>query len=97
MARHQGIMTKAPPCAERTFEKAVAAAKLVSAEDRRIAFEETAKRMLTFLEDSEDLKVGVTENISSKQIAQQTIDENGQNIFDIFRQREDDVRIASRS
>ena len=28
---------------------------------RRVAFEEAAKRMLRYLEDSEDLKVGVTE------------------------------------
>ena len=36
----------------------------LSAEDtrwRRVAFEEAAKRMLRYTEDSEDLKVGVTE------------------------------------
>ena len=55
---------------------------------RRVAFEETAKRMLRYTEDSEDLKVGVTElqeqlgiseeaGISIKQIAQQARNENG--------------------
>ena len=29
--------------------------------ERRTAFEETAKRMLAYLEDSEDLKAGVTQ------------------------------------
>ena len=59
---------------------------------RRVAFEEAAKRMLRHLEDSEDLKVGVTElqeqlgmseeaSLSRKQIAQQAMNENGQNIF----------------
>ena len=56
--------------------------------------------MLTYLEDSEDLKVGVTELqeqlgisedavISIKQIAQQAMNENGQKIFEMFRQREE--------
>ena len=47
------------------FENAVAAAKLSSSvEDRRrrrVAFEVAAKRMLRYIEDSEYLKVGVTE------------------------------------
>ena len=64
--------------------------------------------MLRCLEGSEDLKVGVTElqeqlgvseeaGISIKQIGQQAMHENGQNIFEIFRQGEEDVRIASRA
>ena len=64
--------------------------------------------MLTSPEDSEDLQVGVTElqeqlglsdvaGISFKQIAQQAMNENGQHIFEIFRQGEEDVRIASRA
>ena len=64
--------------------------------------------MLIYLEDSEDLKVGVTElqeqlgiseeeGVSIKQIAQQARNEKGQTIFEIFRQGEDYVRIASRA
>ena len=64
--------------------------------------------MLRYLEDSEDLKVGVTEfqeqlgtseeaGISIKQIAQQAMNENGQQIFENFRQGEEDVRIANRA
>ena len=59
---------------------------------RRVVFEETAKRMLRYLEDSEDLKVGVTELqeqlgiseeavVSIRQIAQQAMNENGPNIL----------------
>ena len=72
--KYQGIMGKAPPCPERTLETPLPQQsssssrneenQRVSAEDRRrrrIAFEETAKRRLTYLEDSEDLKVGVIE------------------------------------
>ena len=63
---------------------------------RRVAFEETAKGTLRYLEDSEGLKVSVTElqeqlgtseeaGISIKQVAQQARNENGQNMFEIFR------------
>ena len=62
-------------------------------EARRLdAFEETANRILRYLEDSEDLKMGVTElqeqqgiseeaGISIKQIAQQAMNENGQDFW----------------
>ena len=64
--------------------------------------------MLAYLEDSEDLKVGVTElqeqlgtseeaGVSIKQIAQQAMNENGQKLFEIFRQGEEEVFIASRA
>ena len=56
---------------------------------RRIAFEKTAKRILKYSEDSDDVKVGVTElqeqleisveaGISITQAAQQAMNENGQ-------------------
>ena len=78
-------------------------------EDRRrgrVAFEDAAKRMLRYLEDSEDLKVGMSElneqletpeeeGPSIMQIAQQARNEKGQKIFDIFRQGEEEVCIAS--
>ena len=81
----------------------------VAVEDRRrrrAAFEETAKGFLRHLEDSEDSKVSVTElqeqlgiseeaGISVKQVAQQARNENGQNMFEIFRQGEEDACIAS--
>ena len=67
----------------------------VSVEDRRrrrVAFEETVKRMLRYLEESEDSKVEVTglqeqlgisevAGISIKQTAQQAMNKNGQKIF----------------
>ena len=62
--------------------------------------------ILRYLEDSEDLKVRVADlqeqlgmseeaGIFIKQVAQQARNENGQNIFEIFRQGEEEVRIAS--
>ena len=61
---------------------------------RRVAFEKTAKRMLRYPEDSEDLKVGVTgmqeqleiseeAGVSIRQLAQQALNENGQKILKI--------------
>ena len=78
-------------------------------EDRRkrpVAFEKTAKRMLRYQEDSEDLKVCVTElqeqleiseeaGVSIRQVAQQAMNENGQKIFEMFRQGEEEVCVAS--
>ena len=63
--------------------------------------------MLKYPEDSDDVKVGVTELqeqlevseetvcISITQVAQQAMNENGQKIFDIFGQGEEEVCIAS--
>ena len=77
-----------------------------SSSSRDVAFEETAKGILRYLDDSEDLKVSVTElqeqlgiseeaRISIKQVAQLARNENGQHIFEIFRQGAEDVCIAS--
>ena len=63
---------------------------------RRVAFEEAVRRMLRYLEDTENLKVGVTElqeqleisdeaGVSIRQNAQQAMSVNGQKIFEIFR------------
>ena len=99
--KYQGTMAKAPPCPERTLKMLLPQqssssrdeeSQWVSVEDRRrlrVAFEETAKRMLRYQEDSEDLKVGVTglqerlgiseeTGVSIKQIALQAMNENGQ-------------------
>ena len=72
---------------------------------RRVAFEDAAKSMLRYPEDSEDLKVGIRElkeqlatpeeGLSIMQIAQQARNEKGQEIFENFRQGEEEVRIAS--
>ena len=71
--KYQGTMAKAPPCPERTLKTPLPQqssssrdeeSQWVSVEERRrlrVALEETAKRMLRYQEDSEDLKVGVTE------------------------------------
>ena len=51
-------MAKTPPCPERRIRTPS------SVEDRcrrRVAFEDVAKRMLRYLEDSEDLKVSISE------------------------------------
>ena len=58
---------------------------------RRVAFEKTVKRMLRYLGDSDDVKVGVTElqeqleiseeaGVSIRQVAQQAMNENGQDL-----------------
>ena len=73
---------------------------------RRVAFEKTAKRMLKYLEDSDDVKVGVTElqeqleiseeaGTSIRQIAWQAMNENGQTIFEIFSKEMKGACIAS--
>ena len=60
--------------------------------------------MLKYLEDSDDVKVGLTDlqeqleiseeaGISITQVAQQAVNENGQ-IFSIFRQSEEEVCIV---
>ena len=70
----------------------------VAVEDRRrrrVAFEETARSILRYLEGSEDLKVSVTElqeqlgkteeaGISIKQVALQARNEKGQQIFEFI-------------
>ena len=113
MTRHEVSWNngKSPSVPRKDFESVIAAAKLVVIHGRRkpvgLCGRQTAKRMLRFLEDCEDLKVGVTElqeqlgiseeaGISIKPIAQQAMNENGQHISEIFRQGEEDERIARR-
>ena len=78
-------------------------------EDKRkwfAAYEDLAKKMMKFLEDREHLKVGLRElkehletpeaaGISIMQIAKQARNERGQKLFQIFRQEENEVYIAS--
>ena len=72
-------------------------------EDRRrrdIAFEKLAKEMLRYLDNSDDVKVGIAElqerlevpvqiDISIQQVAQLARSENGQKIFEVFGQKEE--------
>ena len=92
---------ESPPCPERTLKTPLPQqsspssrdeeSQWVAVEDRRsqrVAFEETARGTLRYLEDSEDLKVsvkdlqeqlGVSEaGISIKQVAQQAMNEHSQ-------------------
>ena len=78
-------------------------------EDRRrrgIAFEKLAKEMLRYLDNSEKVNVSITElqerlevpvqiSISIQQVAQQARSENGQKVFEIFWQEEEELCIAS--
>ena len=67
-------MAKAPPCPERWMRTPLPQQRSSSNKEeesqwssvehrrrRRVAFENVAKRMLRYLEDSEDLKVGISE------------------------------------
>ena len=72
---------------------------------RRIAFENLAREMLRYLDNSDDVKVGITElqerlevpvqiGISIQQVAQLARSESGQKIFEVFWQ-EEELCIAS--
>ena len=90
-------------------EKAWKESQSAEVGDRRkwlAAHEDVAKRMLKYVEDSEDLKVSLRESkeqlespeeagISIMQIAKQARNERGQKLFHIFRQEENVVYIAS--
>ena len=116
--KYEGIVAKAP-CLERSLKTPLPQqsssssreeeGQWISVEDRRkrrVAFEETAKRMLGYLKDSEDLRVGVADlqelleiseeaGVSIRQIAHQVRDEKGQKISEFFlRQGEEEVCIA---
>ena len=71
---YEVIVAKAPPCPERSMKTPLPqqgssstreeGSQWIFVEDRRkrrVAFEERAKRMLGYLEDSEDLIVGISE------------------------------------
>ena len=62
---------------------------------RRIAFENLAKGMLRYLDNSNDVTVGITEwqervevlahiGTSIQQVAQQAMNEDGQKMFEVF-------------
>ena len=78
-------------------------------EDRRrrnVAFVNLAKEMLRYPENSEEVKVGITElqeqlevlvqiGTTLQQGTQQARRENGQKMFEVFWQEEEEVYIAS--
>ena len=66
---------------------------------RRIVFENLAKGMLRYLDSCNDVKVGITElrervqvplqfGISTQQVTQQAMNEDGQKIFEVFWQED---------
>ena len=72
--KYQGEMANAPPCPERTLKTPMPQQSSPSSRDeesqwvavddrrrRRVAVEETARSILRYQEDSEDVKVSVTE------------------------------------
>ena len=72
--KYEGIMAKYPPCSERSMKTPLPQqsssstreeeSQWISVEDRRkrrVAFEEMAKKMLGYPQDSEVLKVGISE------------------------------------
>ena len=81
----------------------------VLVEDRRrqnVAFENLAKEMLRYLENSKELKVGIAElqeqleipvqtGITLQQVAQQARTEIGQKVFEICWQEEEELCTAS--
>ena len=116
----QGAKAKAPPCPTSTLQTPLPQQSSSSSareeehhwevmEDkrrRRIAFENMAKGMLRYLDNSNDVKVGITElrdrvevplpfGVSIQQVAQQTMNEDGQTFFEIFWHEEGDLCIAS--
>ena len=97
-----------------------ASAKLVVGQRRRIslgtegrkakakdcAFENLAKGMLRYLDNCNDVKVGITDlqeragvpaqiGTSIQQVAQQAMNEDGQKIFEVFWQEDEELCIAS--
>ena len=109
--KYQGAMAKAPPCPERNLETPMPQqssplsreeeSQWVAVKDRRsrgVAFEETAEDILRYLDNSEDLKVSVTElqeqlgmseeaGTSVKHVTHQARNENGQHFCNVQARR----------
>ena len=102
---YQGAGAKAPPCSDRTLQTNLPQQSSSSAREeedhwglmedrrrRRVAFEKLAREMLRCLDNSDDVKVGITElrerlempvqiGVSIQQVAQQATSGKGQKIF----------------
>ena len=109
-SKQEGMMAKAPPCSESRMRTPLPQqsssstgeeeSQWSSLEDRRkrcVAFEDVVRKMLEYLESSDDLEESLTElkerletpekaGFSSVQIAQQARNERGQRLFETFRQ-----------
>ena len=118
---YQGAKAKAPPCPNSTLQTPLPQQSSSPAREeedhwdvmedrrrRRIAFENLAKGMLRYLDNCNEVKVGITElrervevplqfGISIQQVAQQAMNEDGQNIFEILWQEKEELCIASRA
>ena len=116
---YQGARAKAPPCSNSTLQTPLPQQSSSSASEeedhwdvmedrrrRRIAFENLAKGMLRYLDNCNDVKVGITElreraevplqfGISSQQVARQAMNEDGQKISEVFWQEEGELCVAS--
>ena len=99
---HQGIMAKDPPCAERTLKTPLPRQSSSSRDEERqwISVEDGRRRRVAFEKMGvtalhEQLETSEGAGVSIRQIAQQAMNENGQHIFIIFGQGEEDVSIAS--
>ena len=115
---YQGARAKAPPCPNSTLQTPLPQQNSSSREEedhwevmeerrrRRIAFENQATGMLRYLDNCNDVKVGITElqervavpaqiGISIQQVAQQAMNENGQTNFEVFWQAEGELFVAS--
>ena len=95
---YQGAKAKAPPCFNSTLQTPLPQQSSSSAREeerrrRRIAFENLAKGMMRYLDNCNEVKVGITElqervevpaqiGISMQQMTQQAMNEDRQKIFD---------------
>ena len=115
---YQGAKAKAPPCPNSTLQTPLPQQSSSSARKeeyhwelreerrrRRIAFENLTKGMLRYLDNCNEVKVGITElqarvevpvqiGIFIEQVAQQAMNEDGQKIFEVFWQ-EGELFVAS--
>ena len=111
---YQGARAKDPSCPHRTLQTPLLQQSSSSAREeegrwvlmedrrrRRIAFENLGKEMLRYHDNSDDVKVGITElqetlevpvqiPISIQQVAQLARSENGQKIFEVFWKEEEE-------
>ena len=89
----------------RPEKKKITGEVIVERRRRRIAFENLAKGVLRYLDNCNDVTVGITElqervevpaqiGISIQQVAQQAMNEDGQKIFEVFWQEEGELCIA---
>ena len=110
---YQGARAKAPPCPDSTLQTPLPQQSSSSAREeedhwvlmearrrRRIAFENLAKGILRYLDNCNDVKVGIAElqerveapvhiGISIQKVTQLARSENGQKIFEVFWQEEE--------